>query len=142
MSLQGRMKRVKRNGGREIIYNVYKFMKSESQVGITVLFQKCRRESLKQRVTKRSLCRLLKGENVESGVTMAFLTPRKLSPKVCTKSVLHNFNEAVLRRIVHKFYLTEKQRPTLKTIHSKMCELPGCGGVSPLQLVLRKMGFR
>jgi len=36
MSLQGRKKRVKRNGEREIVYNVYKFMKSEIQVGITI----------------------------------------------------------------------------------------------------------
>jgi len=96
------------------------------------------------RVSRRTLCRVLKeGENVETGVTMVFLTPRKLSPKVWTKSVLDNFNEAVLRRIVHNFYLTEKKQPTLKAIHSKMCEFTVCGvGVSPLRLVLRKMGFR
>jgi len=35
MSLQGRKKWVKRSGEREIVYNVYKFMKSESEVGIT-----------------------------------------------------------------------------------------------------------
>jgi len=101
MSLQGRKKRVKRNGERDIFYNV------------------------------------------ETGVTMAFSTPRKLSPKVCTKSVLDTLNEAVLRRIVHNFYLTDKQLPTLKAIHSKMCESTGCGGgVSSLRLLLRKMGFR
>jgi len=80
---------------------------------------------------------------VATGVTMAFSTPRKLRPKVCNKSVLDNFDEAVLRRIVHDFYLTEKQRPTLKEIHSKMCESTGYGeGVTSLRLVLRKMGFR
>jgi len=47
-------------------------------------------------------------------VTMAFSTPRKLTPKVCIKSILDNFDEAVLRKIVHNFYLTETQRPTLK----------------------------
>ena len=90
------------------------------------------------------ICRVLKeGEHVETGVTMAFSTPRKLRPKVCTKSILDDFDEAVLRRIVHKFYLTEKQRPTLKAIHSKVCESTGNrGGVSLLRLVLRIMGFR
>ena len=34
-------------------------------------------------------------------------------------SVLDNFDEAVLRRTVHNFYPTEKQRTTLKAIHSK-----------------------
>jgi hypothetical protein len=90
------------------------------------------------------VCRLLKeGKNVETGVTMAFSTPRKLRPKVCTKSILDNFDEAVLIRIVHNFYLTEKQQPTLKAIHSKMCDSNGYGGGgSSLRLVLRKMGFR
>ena len=84
-----------------------------------------------------------KGENVETGVAMAFLTPHKLRTKVCTKSILDNFDEAVLRRIVHNFYLTEKRRPTLKANRSKMCESTGYGGgVSSLRLVLRKMGFR
>ena len=95
-------------------------------------------------VSRRTLCRVLKeGENVENGVTVAFSTPRKLRPKVCTKSVLDNFHEAVLRRKVHNFYLTEKQQPTLEVIHSKTCESTGYGGgVSSLRIVLRKMGFR
>ena len=69
-----------------------------------------------------------KGENVETGVAMAFSTPRKIRPNVCTKSILDNFDEAVLRGIVHNFYLTEKQRPNLKEIHSRMCESTGYGG--------------
>jgi hypothetical protein len=80
---------------------------------------------------------------VETGFTMAFSTPRKLRPNVCTKSILDNFDEAVLRRIVQNFYLTEKQRPTLKAKHSKVCESTcNRGGVSLLRLVLKKMGFR
>ena len=55
MSLQGRKKRVKRSGEHEIVCNVYKFMKSESEVGITIPLQKCRRESLKQRVLAEEL---------------------------------------------------------------------------------------
>jgi glutamate 5-kinase len=40
MTLQGRDKRVKRSGEREIDYNVYKFMKTESEVGITIPLSK------------------------------------------------------------------------------------------------------
>jgi hypothetical protein len=36
MSLKGGKKRVKRSGEREIIFNVHKFMKSESEVGIAI----------------------------------------------------------------------------------------------------------
>jgi len=144
MSLQGWKKRVQRSGEREIVYNVYKFMKSESEVSITIPLSKLqKRVAEATRVSRRTACRELnEGENVENGVTMAFSTPRKHRPKVCTKSVLDNLDEAVLRRIVHNFYLTEKQRPTLKAIHSKMCESTAYGGgVSSRRLVLRKMGF-
>jgi hypothetical protein len=73
------------------------------------------------RVSRRTLCRILKeGENVETCVAVAFLTPRQLRLKVCTKSILDNYDEVVLRRRVHNIYLTEKHRPTLKAIHSKM----------------------
>jgi len=144
MSLQGGKKRVKRSGEREIAYNVYKCIKTESEVGITITLSKVqKRVTETTRVSRKTLCRVLKeGKNVGNGVAMAFATPRKLRPKVCTNSILDYFNEAVLRRIVHNFYLTGKQRPTLKAIHSKMCESTGYGGsVSSLRLVLRKMGF-
>jgi hypothetical protein len=79
---------------------------------------------------------LKEGESVETGVAI-------LRTKVCTKSTLDNFHEAILRRIVHNVYLTEKQQPTMKAIHSKMCESTGYGeGVTSLRLVLRKMEFR
>jgi hypothetical protein len=85
---------------------------------------------------------LKEGKNVETGVAKAFSPPRKIRPKVCTKSILYNFDGAVLRRIVHNIYLTEEQRQTLKAIHSKMCESTGYGGgISSLRLVLRKMEF-
>ena len=38
MSSQGRKKRVKRSGEREMVYNVYKFMKTETELGITNYF--------------------------------------------------------------------------------------------------------
>ena len=144
MSLQCGKKRVKMIGEREIVCNLYKFMKTESEVGIKIPLSKVQKRVTETTRVSRTLCRVLKeGENVGIGVTMAFSTPRKLRPKVCTKSILDNFDEAVLRRIVHNFYLTEKQRPTLKAIHSKLYEST-CygGGVASLRLVLRKMGFR
>jgi hypothetical protein len=90
------------------------------------------------------VCWVLKEDDyVETGAAMAFLTSRKIRPNVCTKGMLDNFDEAVLRRIVHNFYLTDEQRPTLNAIHNKMCESTGFGGsLSSLRLVLRKMGFR
>jgi len=63
--------------------------------------------------------------------------------RFCTKCILDNFDEAVLRRRDPNFYIAEKQRQNLKAIHSKMCESTCFGGGIPyLSLVLRKMGFR
>ena len=105
MLLQDGRKRVKWSGEREIIYNVFKFMKTVTEVGTKIPLSKVqKRVTEATRVSRRTLCRVLKGsENVETGVTMAFSTPRKLRRNVCTKSILDNSDEAVLRRIVHFF---------------------------------------
>jgi hypothetical protein len=137
MSLQGG-KRVSRCGEREVVY-VYKFMKTEFEVGIKIILSKVQnRVAEARRVSRRTFCRVLKErENMETDVAMAFSTPRKLIPKVCTKTIIDHFDEAVLGRIVNNFYLTEKQRPSLKAIHSKMCKSTGYGGgVSSLRLAL------
>ena len=77
MSLQGRKKRVKRSGERALVYNVYKFMTSEYELGITIRLSKVqKRVAEAMRVSRRTLCRVLKeGENVETVVTVAFSTP-------------------------------------------------------------------
>jgi len=83
MSLQGGKKWVKRSGECEIVYNVYKFMKTESEVGITISLSEVQKRVAEAARVSRTLCRVLKeGENVETGVTMAFSTLRKLRPKV------------------------------------------------------------
>jgi hypothetical protein len=80
MSLQGRKKRVKMRGERETVYNMHKFMKTESEMSITILLSKVqKRVAETTRVSRRTLCRVLKeGENVETGFAMTFSTPRRL----------------------------------------------------------------
>jgi hypothetical protein len=93
MLLQGGKERVKRSGEREIVYNVHKFMKTESEVGITIPLSKVqRRVAEATRVSGRTLFRALKeGENVETAVAMAFSTQCKLRQKVCKKKYLRQF---------------------------------------------------
>ena len=99
MSLQGGKKRVKRSGEREIVYNVYKFMTTESELVITIHLSKVqKRVAEATRVSRRTLCGVLKeGENVETGVIMTFSTLRELTSEVCTESIFDNFDETVLR---------------------------------------------
>jgi len=84
MSLQGGEKRVKSSSDREIVYNVYKFMKTEPELGITIPLSKVQKRIAEAtRVSRRTSCRVLKeGENLENGVALAFSTPRKLRSKV------------------------------------------------------------
>ena len=102
-----------------MVYNLQKFVKTECEVGITIPLSKVqKRVAEATRVSRRILCGLLKeGENVDTGVAMAFATPHKLRPNVCTKSILQNFDEAV--------YLSENQRPNLNAVHSRMCDSTG-----------------
>ena len=63
-----------------MVYNLLKFMKTEYEVSITIALSKVQnRVAEATRVSRRTLCRVLlkEGENVETGVTMAF----KLSAK-------------------------------------------------------------
>ena len=87
MSLQCGKKRIKRIYEREVVYNVHKFMKTESELGITIPLSKAeKRVAEATRVNRRTLCRVLKeGENMETGLTMAFSTPRKLRPNFALK---------------------------------------------------------
>ena len=56
MSLQGGKKRVKRNGEREIVCNVYKFKKIQSEVGIKIPLSKVqKRVAEATRVSRRTL---------------------------------------------------------------------------------------
>ena len=72
MSLQGGKKRVKRSGECEIVYNVHKFMKTESEVDIKILLTKVqKRVAEATRVSRKTLCGVLKeSENLKTGVTM------------------------------------------------------------------------
>jgi len=79
MSLQGWKKRIKRRGWREIVYNMHKFMNTESEMSITIRLSKVQKRVAEATRVSRTLCKVLKeGENVETGFAMAFSNPRKL----------------------------------------------------------------
>jgi hypothetical protein len=61
-------------------------------------------------------------KTTESSASTWFATPRKERLVSSPKSTLGNFNECVIRRTVNDFYITNKQRPTLKKIHAKMVQ--------------------
>ena len=66
---------------------MYKFMKTEFELGITNPVSKVQKRVPEATgVSRRNLCSVLKeGENLENGVAMAFSTTRKLRPKFTLK---------------------------------------------------------
>ena len=67
ISLQRGKKLVKRSGEHEVVYNVYKFMKTESEVGIKIPLSKVQKTVAEATRVRRTLCRVLnEGENVET----------------------------------------------------------------------------
>ena len=124
-------KRLEKCGEREIVYNVYKFVRNETNVSKTTPLSKVLMIAPQATgVSRKNLFRLMiEGKNVKNVAAIAFSNTRKRRTKIFhTEFILDNSDEAVLRRTVHKFYLNEKQRQTLKAIYSKMCESTGFGG--------------
>jgi hypothetical protein len=74
MSIQEGKKRVKISGEREILYNVHKFTKIESEVGITIPFSSVHKRVIEATSESRiTLCRTVKeGKNVKHDVAMIF----------------------------------------------------------------------
>ena len=65
MLLQGGKKRVKRSGERQIVYNVYKFTQTESELGITIPLSNVQKRVAETTcVSGRTLCRVLKLNSV------------------------------------------------------------------------------
>jgi hypothetical protein len=59
-------------------------MRNEPKLSIAIPLSKVHKKVAEAtRVNRRTLCRLMKlGENVETGVAMAFLTPPKFTTKI------------------------------------------------------------
>jgi transposase len=120
-------------------------MKREADAGVLTNLKKTQRRVAEATgVSERSVRRIVKEiKTIESGASTSFATPHKERLVSSPKSMLDNFNECVIRRTVNEFYITDKQRPTLKKIHAKLVQSTGfTGSLSTLRKVLMRLGFR
>jgi hypothetical protein len=108
--------RVIHSQGGEIIYNVWTFMSDETRDGIKIPLKSVgSRVKAATVISKRTLARIIKErKEVDKGTSALFSTPRKSRPKKKV-AVLDAFDEEVIRRLIHNFHVTQKQRPTLNT---------------------------
>ncbi|KAK4881538.1 hypothetical protein RN001_004857 [Aquatica leii] len=104
--------------GREIIANVLKFFKQEAENGVTVPLTNFKQRLLAAtKFSETSYRRISKvSDSIERGETSSFSSPSKERPKRCTKKDILPAEKQIIRYIIHKFYLTERRRPTLKDL--------------------------
>lgn len=130
---------------REIIFNVYKFMKDEMLRGAPQnLKQVQKRVSQATGVSERSLRNVLHdAKSIERGEKASFITPGKKRVRKIKKVNLDDFDKCVVRRTIHNFHKTNKERPTLKKIHSKLVsDINFKGGLTTLRQIIKELGFK
>lgn len=133
---------------REIVSNVYKFMKEESVSGTpNIPLKKARdRTAAATGVSIRSVSRInreLTSLKVSEDEVKSFLTPNKNRKRQNPVTDLDQFDECVVRRLVYDFYITEKRLPTAKLLQIALKEkIDFTGSVSSVIKILKKLGFK
>lgn len=135
-------KKIIHSQAREIIYNLYNFMKSEAERGPILLQQVQKRVAEATGISRSSIQRILK-ESRSTPETPRFTTPRKKWAKKIKKSTVDEFDKTVIRRTIHEFHKTQNQRPTLKTLLPVIKEkIDFKGGIWALRQVLKELKFK
>lgn len=139
------MGKVLNSQSREIVSSVYKFMKEESNSGVTIPMQKAReRTAAATGVSLRTISRInkeLEAVRVSDG-EKCLVTPKKNKNRQKPITGLDNFDECVVRRLVYQFYITEKRLPTAKLLRNSLREkIDFKGSEQSVRRILRKLGF-
>ena len=130
---------------REVVANVYRFMRKEAVQGAPIKLKKVLERVSEATGVSLSSVRRIKSElqSIESGESVSFTTPHKERPRISRKATLDSFNEAVVRRTVNDFYITDKERPTLKKVHASLTKsISFDGSLNTLRKILLTLGFK
>lgn len=142
--------RVLHSQSREIVSNVYRFMKDEAQKGTVVIpLSKARLRTstatgVSERVVSNINSELADVSNISEGNgEKSFSTPNKCRSRRRPITDLDDFDKCVLRKLVYDFHLTEHRLPTAKLLFSALKEkinFKGC--LKSLRLILKQLGFK
>lgn len=139
--------RVIHSQGREIISNVYKFMKEEADgKTLNIPLEKARqRTAAATGVSERIVTQInseLKNMKVSDQCVASFTTPNKNRQRRKTVTYLDDFDKCVVRRLVYNFHIEEHRIPTAKLLREALKEkinFQGCE--KSLRRILKDLGF-
>lgn len=140
---------------REIIKNVYDFMKKEAQAimktgkcndGFIVPIQKCQERTAAACGVSRTVVQTILQEAKKMGEdgspTCSFSTPKKYKRDKPVTGI-DDFDKCVVRRTVHEVYVAERRLPTADIIRKKLEEkINFKGSDRSLRVILKSLGFK
>lgn len=132
---------------REIVSNVFKFMKEECKSGVLIPMQKAReRTAAATGVSLRTVSRINRELDAikvsEGNDNKSFITPQKNRKKYKPITDLDHFDECVVRRAVYEFYISEKRLPTAKLLQNSLRDkINFRGSEQSVRRILKKLGF-
>lgn len=133
---------------KEIVSNVYAFMKKESDIDKIKIPLKLARErtAVATGVSVRTVSRInaeLSKLSVNEEEANYFSTPKKTRNRKKPVTGIDSFDESVVRRTVYDFYITEKRLPTIKLLQEKLKEkIDYKGSRESVRMILKNLGFR
>lgn len=131
---------------KEVISNVLNFMQEEASNGHFIIpVEKCQKRTAMATGTSISTVKRVKQEqlNIESGASTSFVTSDQTRNKKSSKTELDEFDQALVRRIIHNFYIDEKRSPTINGLRLKLAEQINFQGKNTsVRKIIKKLGFK
>jgi len=146
--VKSRLKNKKVSGqGREMLSNVYTFMKDEAKNGLTIPLSKARQRTaaatgVSERMVTKINAELKKLQENDGDEPVSFLTPDKKRSIHRPVTGLDDFNMCVVRRLVYNFHFEHKRLPTTELLLDQLKDrIDFKGGKSSLRSILKTLGF-
>lgn len=137
-------KKVYHSQAREIVANVYSFMKREAESGGPINLKKVQeRVHEATGVPLRTVKRIMSEKKKVVAESTSFKTPKKKSSREKSKTDLDEFDLGVIRRTINEFHLVKGERPTIRSLLLVLREsINFQGGQWALREILKKLNFK
>lgn len=139
---------VLRRQTRKMVFDVYAFMKKESEQGLQFDLKMVQKRTaaatgVSVSTIKRIIAAAKDPNSAGLGMAPIFRTPGKKRRGVKRITDIDSFDRGVIKRCVHNFHKTEKELPTIKLLLRKLRQDIGFNGsATSLRTILKDLGFK